>query len=308
MLSRRRKITQGPGSSVEPSVPIDIDSLPAEEVLRLTYLLLLNREPDSEAIATHIPSLRSGERSRRQVVEWITSSIEWSVVNRRTELGPSLQESRKAFVRSLPRARRILDLGGTALHMPEGAMIGALGYPYEFDELVIVDLPSEDRHELYQDGSANEAIATSRGTVSYRYHSMTDLSGIPSNSFDLIYIGQAIEHVTTAEADEVLRETFRVLAELGTLALDTPNARVTRLQQTQFIDPDHKYEYTHAEMLEKLRTCGFAVIESKGLNYAGQSLKDGAFNIEEVANNSGIYAEIAECYLLSYLCRPVRNS
>jgi ubiquinone/menaquinone biosynthesis C-methylase UbiE len=40
---------------------------------------------------------------------------------------------------------------------------------------------------------------------------MTDLGGIPDGSFDLIYSGQSIEHVTADEADKVLLEARRVL-------------------------------------------------------------------------------------------------
>jgi SAM-dependent methyltransferase len=239
------------------------------------------------------------------VAEWITSSGEWLEVNRRTELGPSLQASRSAFVQSFPKARTILDLGGTGLEMPEGALVAAFRYPYDFDELVIVDLPSEDRHEIYREGQANDPVETPQGTVRYRYHSMTDLSGIASGSFDLVYLGQAIEHVSVDEADQVLAEVRRVLRPTGHLALDTPNARVTRLQQAEFVDPDHKYEYNHAEMVEKLQGAGFEILESKGLNYAGRSLKAGTFSMEEVAGRSALYDEIADCYLLSYLCRPV---
>ena len=65
----------------------------------------------------------------------------------------------------------------------------------------------------------------------------------------------------------------------GYLALDTPNAAVCRLQQPGFIDPDHDYEYTHAEMADKLRASGFEILEAKGLNHAGRSLAAGEFSI-----------------------------
>ena len=50
----------------------------------------------------------------------------------------------------------------------------------------------------------------------------------------------------------MLSEVRRVLRPGGYLGLDTPNARVTRLQQAEFIDPDHEHEYTDAEMQGKL--------------------------------------------------------
>ncbi len=81
-----------------------------------------------------------------------------------------------------------------------------------------------------------------------------------------------------------------------------------RLQQPGFIDPDHDHEYTHGEMMDKLRAAGFEVLEAKGLNLAGRSLARGEFSVQEVATNRGLFAEIEDCYLLSYLCRrPARS-
>ena len=70
----------------------------------------------------------------------------------------------------------------------------------------------------------------------------------------------------------MLSEVRRVLRPGGYLGLDTPNARVTRLQQDEFIDPDHEHEYTDAEMRAKLTAAGFEVDGAWGLNHAGPSL------------------------------------
>ena len=75
--------------------------------------------------------------------------------------------------------------------VPYGALV-LMGYPYPFEEIVIVDLPSEDRHELYQDGQTQTTVDVAGGKVSYRYHSMTDLSSYPSASFDMVYSGESI--------------------------------------------------------------------------------------------------------------------
>jgi malate/lactate dehydrogenase len=95
----------------------------------------------------------------------------------------------------------------------------------------------------------------------------------------------------------------RVLKPGGHLALDTPNARVTRLQQADFIDPDHEHEYSHAEMIEKLERAGFEVVEAKGLNYAGPSLAAGHFDVDAIASARGLFSLIEDCYLLAYVCR-----
>ena len=205
-------------------------------------------------------------------------------------------------VRSLPPARVILDLGGTSLGNPIGALV-LMGYPYVFDDLVVVDLPSEERDALYREVDAPEITQTSLGPVRYRYHSMVDLSDYADNSVDLVYSGQSIEHVTIESAESVLSEVRRVLRPGGYLGLDTPNARVTRLQQDEFIDPDHEYEYTDAEMRTKLSAAGFDVVGAWGLNHAGPSLAAGRFDAEETANARGLFHQIEDCYLLAYLCR-----
>jgi SAM-dependent methyltransferase len=219
-----------------------------------------------------------------------------------TEFGPSLHYGRGVFIRSLPRARRILDIGGAAVGDPSGGLV-LLGYPYRFDELVVIDLPSEDRHALYQDAARPDSVETARGRVTYRYHSMTDLSGLASESFDLVYSGESIEHVTRRDADRVLAQVRRVLRPGGVLALDTPNSRLTRLQQDVFIDPDHKYEYAHGEMSALLRGNGFVVERAHGISYGGESVARGVFDPGELATKRGLYDDIESCYLLAYVCR-----
>jgi SAM-dependent methyltransferase len=276
--------------------------LPPEQQLSVVYEVLLGRKPDPSGAASYLPGLRDGSMSPSQLAEWIYASSEWWTVAPFTQLAPSLHFSRSLFVRSLPPARRILDLGGTALGSDKGAMV-LMGYPYAFDELVVVDLPPDDRNDLYKETVARDVIETGLGPVQYRYHSMSDLSAYADGSFDLVYSGQSIEHVPVEEAGRVLEEAARILRPGGHLALDTPNARVCRLQQAEFIDPDHDHEYTHGEMLDKLHGAGFEVLESKGLNYAGGSRARGEFSVQEVSTRRGLFAEIEDCYLLSYLCR-----
>ena len=122
-----------------------------------------------------------------------------------------------------------------------------LGYPYDFDELVVVDLPPDDRHPLYHSERFGTGD-TERGQVRYEYRSMADLSFADDASVDLVYSGQSIEHVTEADGETVLKEAFRILRPGGYMAIDTPNGRVCRLQQPAFIDPDHKVEYTLDEL------------------------------------------------------------
>jgi ubiquinone/menaquinone biosynthesis C-methylase UbiE len=279
-----------------------LDGLSPGQALAVVYELLLHRPPDEHGRDAYLPALEAGTLTPTLLAERIQASAEWWTVVEFSDLSSALHFSRSVFVRSLPRARRILDLGGTALGSSQGAMV-LMGYPYPFEQLVVVDLPQDDRNQLYKEDAERHVVETGLGPVHYHYHSMTDLSSYPDASFDLVYSGQSIEHVPMADADTVLAEVVRVLRPGGHLGLDTPNARVCRLQQAEFIDPDHDYEYTDGEMRAKLEKAGFEVTEAKGLNYAGQSLAAGVFSSAEVATKRGLFADIESCYLLSYVCR-----
>lgn len=273
-----------------------------ERAVRMAYNVMLGREPDPVGEEFFRSRLAARSLTRDQMVEHLRGSEEFNVARRFTMLGHSIHAGRCDFVRGLPKARRILDLGGTHQTNEVGALV-ALGYPYPFEELVIVDLPPHDRHELYLSDETGADVATPKGTVRYRYHSMVDLSAYESGSFDLVYSGQSIEHVTEEDGDVVLKEVHRVLRPGGSLALDTPNARVCRLQQAELIDPDHKVEYTHGELSAKLAAAGFEVAQAKGLNYAGASVAAGRFSEEDAAGHRGLFDDIEDCYILTYVCR-----
>lgn len=279
--------------------PFRFDRLPAPVALHVAYDVLFGRHPDPDGLATYLPQLKNGELTHRELLQVLRGSQEFEASGKYTlrTFASSIHAGRCRFIRSLPQADRIVDLGGTSLGDPRGAMV-SLGYPYRFESLVIVDLPSDERHRLYQSRELSDVVETDRGPVSYRYHSMVDLSGFPDESVDLVYSGQSIEHVSPEEGMMVIKEVNRILRPGGHFALDTPNARVTRLQQPDFIDPDHKVEYRWGDLEEMLTAAGFHLEWRKGLNYAGQSVATGTFDLVEVAGNVGMFDAIEDCYIL----------
>jgi len=280
------------------------DRLPPSVAVELAYQVMLRRRPDAVGRDDMVGGLVSGRMTRQEMVQFIRGSEEFTshVGFTGSMLGHSIHAGRCQFVRSLPPARRIVDLGGTSLARDIGALV-SMGYPYPFDEVVIVDLPPEDRHQIYRSTDSRREVESGLGPVRYRYHSMTDLSGFDDGSVDLVYSGQSIEHVTADDAAIVMKEVFRILRPGGSFALDTPNARVTRLQQEAFIDPDHKVEYTYPELAERLAGTGFDLVDAKGLNYAGRSLAAGRFDADDVAGHWGVYAAIEDCYILCLVAR-----
>ncbi len=268
----------------------------------MAFNVMLRREPDPHGRADFVHRLSVGTITRDHMVEEIRGSEEFIYgVRFNSALGHSIHAGRAAWIQSLPAASRILDLGGTHKYSDEGALV-RMGYPYKFDELIIVDLPDDDRHEVYRVNGTQLDVETASGSVRHRYHSMVDLSSYPDASFDLVYSGQSIEHITESEADIALAEVRRVLRPGGHFALDTPNGRITRRQQADFIDPDHKIEYTHDVLAAKLQRAGFDILEAKGLNYTGNDATDENFSLGQVSQRPGLFAAANDCYILTFLC------
>lgn len=283
---------------------VDLESMDDETFVDLAYRFLLGREADAHGRKHFLDRLRKRAIGRDLFLRTLIDSQEFARSRLHSDLSTSLHESRGRFVRGLPRAQRIVDIGGSCQGSSQGAMV-EIGYPYRFDRLTIIDLPSAERHELYRtDGDqAIDTVETDRGPVDYLYQSMTTLQPIPDASVDLVYSGQSIEHVTRSEARTTYGEVLRVLKPGGHFALDTPNARLTRLQQDEFVDPDHEHEYTHQELSQDLTEAGFEIVEARGLNYAGPVTSRSEFSETAIAHNCGIFDEIEDCYALAYVCR-----
>jgi SAM-dependent methyltransferase len=285
---------------VAPTIPFRY--LPPRQSVRMAFNVILDREPDAAGGTDYTARLARGELSRHGVAQALAHSEEF---RRRVPIADvllSMHVSRSEFVAGLPRASRILDLGGTHQGLADGALVH-LGYPYEFEQLVVVDLPVEERHEIYRRGSKGATVQSELGPVEFAFHSMVDLSPYADGSFDLVYSGQSIEHVTETEGDTVLREVFRVLAPGGWFCLDTPNGPVWRLRSVELMNDDHEIEYSRPQLQSKLEACGFVVTEAKGLNLMQRGVAAGVFDESEASAHPGVFASAEECLLLALVAR-----
>ncbi len=178
---------------------LSFTQLPPRQAVRMAYNVLLRREPDEPAWSEQAGAMAAGTLTHADVVDRVRCSNEYRTA---VPVGPanlhsSLHASRCEFILGLPPARHIIDLGGGHTSDARGALV-VLGYPYDFDELVVVDLPPDDRHPLYHSERFG-AGDTDRGKVRYEYRSMADLSFAADTSVDLVYSGQSIEHVTESD-------------------------------------------------------------------------------------------------------------
>jgi SAM-dependent methyltransferase len=276
-----------------------------ESFVRAAYLVALGREGDPAGVALHVGKLAEGW-TRADLVSVLSDSKEAAAGPVPRLALDAFHGSRATWIRSLPPARRILDLGGTCLGDDRGALV-AMGYPYEFEELVIIELPEGERHELYR-LPENSAVDSGRGPVRYLYRSMTDLADLPDASFDMICSAQTFEHIYPDEGAKLLHDVRRLLTTDGVLALDTPNGAMTSIQAheegQEFINPDHKIEYTHQQMLGLFADAGLRVVREHGIGYLPITAASGTFELTDLVDNPGLYADIERSYTLAYLASP----
>jgi len=282
---------------------IGIDSdFTDEEYIELLYKLILNRSPDEEGKRFYLNLLKEQKITRRGILKALAGSEEFELLCCKSELD-ALHRARCKFVRTLPYASVIVDLGGACEGRPEGALY-AMGYPYRAKELYIVDLPPQKRL-IKSESLPKEPIFEFEGTtIHYIYGTMSDLSFLENDSVEMVFMGESIEHITEEEGDKTFSESFRILKKGSYLILDTPNRLVTMLQcPDTLINPEHKIEYTPERMRKKIRNKGFTIIREFGICPFPKSLREKKFFKEEFFTPNPISDKPEEAYLMSFICK-----
>jgi predicted SAM-dependent methyltransferase len=220
----------------------------------------------------------------------------------------ALHRSRMEIIKMLPFSNIICDLGGGSIGDNRGALV-AMGYPHNFEKLYIVEPPPDDRHQIYRDiPDLSDVVNTDRGPVTYLYGSMSDLKWFGDQSVDLVFSGETIEHVSPEDCVITLREVRRILKKDGWFCFDTPNRAITKLQFPDgYINPDHKIEYHHHEMMKLLDDAGLNAVEVLGVTHMPKTVTSGRFQIIDIVENEGLFQDYENSYLLYYKCQ-IRSS
>jgi SAM-dependent methyltransferase len=269
----------------------------------LLYRAICGRPPDEQTLQNALGRLRTS------ATDWTTLAHEWAAsqdaldcaIARAMELHLYLiHEARLRLVRTLlPAAERILDLGGA------NAPLYRMGYPHPFRKFVLVDLPPEARHGAYGDAALDRTRGT--GEVSIHYGDMTKLRCFNDASFDLVWSGESIEHVSRDEGERMCREAYRVLAPGGHFCLDTPNRLITSIHTADvgggFIHPEHKVEYEPMELRAVLNAAGFDIVAQKGICEMPRTSAERKFRYDDFVLGAPISDNVERAYIQYFHCR-----
>jgi SAM-dependent methyltransferase len=159
-----------------------------------------------------------------------------------------LHRARMMWVQQLPQAKTILDIGGSSPNVPEGALI-EMGYPHRPEKLIIFDKPPHEQYWGTPNYSQANTLNVPWGQVQYMHGYAEDIllnEMLRDQRFDMIYMGQVVEHIYEDKLPRVLSWIKDHLVEGGKFIFDTPNRLITRYEtgDSHYIDPDHKREYT----------------------------------------------------------------
>ncbi len=251
--------------------------------VRLIYLALLGRPADPPALKAWRNKIIQNKYTTAMIVDALTNSPEYAFGS--TGFFEVLHGARQAWASTLPAAGRILDIGGSSPDHPGGGLI-ELGYPHRPDFIHILDLPEDEQfHGRPKYSQANEH---SFEGVTIRYHhghaeSIDEVADLNGLKFDLVFMGQAIEHVEPEGLPRMLKFVREHLSPNGRFIFDTPNRALTEiLMHGDVLNADHKREYLPAEMETIVTEHGFRVQGRLGFAHMPRSLAECKFQAEEV--------------------------
>lgn len=198
----------------------------------------------------------------------------------------------------LPQGDVILDLGGA------NCPLYKMGYPHKFRKLYLIDLPPEDRHDMYKEIVVDPNC--DGGEVVIQYGDMTELSAFPDASADFVWSGQSIEHVPLEAGLRLCQAAYRVLRPGGFFCLDTPNRFITQIHTRDagggFIHPEHYIEYESAQLRGLLEEAGFIVQKALGICEMTVTAQSGHFDYTDFLYGKPITDKAEQSYILYFHC------
>jgi 2-polyprenyl-3-methyl-5-hydroxy-6-metoxy-1,4-benzoquinol methylase len=168
-----------------------------------------------------------------------------------------VEQDFSTFLHTQVRSRELNRLPGGARTVLHGGCAGSWYFQW-FDECY----PSPvERHIGVEPFSPRPESLPEN--VEWLPRTLGDLAPVMDGEVDLVYAGQVLEHAWPDDIAAFFTEAHRVLRAGGTLALDSPNRRVT--SALGWMHPEHTVEFTADEIAEVLRLAGFANVRVRGM-------------------------------------------
>lgn len=285
----------------------DYESCSDEDYVRMAYAVLLKRGIDPTGLAGWRQRIASGQFSRQSVVSALLASEEYaSSSDGDIDIIGILHRARQRWIRTVPAFDSVLDIGGSSVNRPEGALI-ELGYPHRPATIDILDLPPEQQYWGTPKYSQAQPIAFPWGVVTYvhgRAEQIQEVLELQGRRYDAVFLGQAIEHIYPESLPGMLRWVRNHLRPAGKLVFDTPNRLLTKIQcPGSLTDPDHKHEYAPSEMERVIQGAGFEVTRKTGLVHLPVQASTGVYDQREFAHAAMLSDDVDSCYLFAFECR-----
>lgn len=274
------------------------------DTVKLAYLILLQREIDPTGEASWRNKIDSGDFSSLLLIETLQNSPEYRMVNA-IPFSQMLHKARQLWIKNLPAFDRILDIGGSSPNIAEGAMI-ELGYQHRPKELIIFDLPPAEQYWGKPKFPQDRTYSFVWGSLKY-YHGRAEkiclCKELEDKEFDLIFMGQVIEHIQPESLEPVLLWINKHLSQNGQFIFDTPNRLITSIQSpNHLIDEDHKIEFTPQQLKDILIKTGFSIKKQWGLLPMPNSFISKSFNPLESYEQPFLSEEPDQSYLFAFTC------
>ncbi len=272
----------------------------------LVYRFILNREIDSLGAQSCAKQIAKGIFSPWVLIARLMMSAEFKKPYfKRTPL-QQLHRSRMIWVQQLPAAKTILDIGGSSPNVPEGALM-EMGYPHRPEKLIIFDKPPNEQYWGTPNYSQANTLTLAWGQVQYIHGYAEDIlqnDELRDQKFDMIYMGQVVEHIFEDKLPRVLSWIKDHLADGGKFIFDTPNRLITRFEtgDDRYIDPDHKREYTPGALSALLATVGFAITQEWGILEMPNVIASASYGIKDFYSGEPLSPSPNNAYCFAMAC------
>ena len=278
----------------------------------LIYRFILNRKIDDLGVQSCSERIAKGKFSALGLILRLMKSAEFKQPYLKRTPTQQLHGARMAWAGQLPAAKRVLDIGGSSPTVPEGALI-ELGFTHKPEKLIIFDKPPNEQFW----GTPNYSQANTRsfpwGQVQYIHGYAEDIlqnDELHDQLFDMIYMGQVVEHIYEDKLPNVLLWIKNHLAPGGRFCFDTPNRLITCFEtgEDRYIDPDHKREYTPDELVILLKAAGFSIEQQWGILNMPNVVANQRLSVKDYYDGAQLAPDPAQGYCFAMMCQRSKDN